>query len=138
MKKLKIKIILSVLAIMLSCTVALAQSQEKLNDEACSEFQKADEEMNSIYKQILIQYKDDSIFIEKLKVAQRAWLLFRDAHLESLYPEEDKLLYYGSVYPMCRCIILAGLTRKRTEELKLWLTGIEEGEVCGGSIRTIN
>jgi uncharacterized protein YecT (DUF1311 family) len=138
MKKLEIGLMILALAIILCGTVALAQSQAKLNDEACSEFQKADEEMNSIYKQILIQYKDDSIFIEKLKVAQRAWLLFRDAHLESLYPEEDKLLYYGSVYSMCRCIALAGLTRKRTEELKLWLTGMEEGDVCGGSIRINN
>ena len=51
------------------------------------------------------------------------------------FPKEDKLLHYGSVYPMCRSYILAEMTEQRTNKLKVWLEGIEEGEVCLGTIK---
>ena len=137
MRKCIISLLIPAIMTLLCYAVSLAQTQTDMNQEAHREYQQADAEMNSIYKQILAQYKGQTIFIKKLKTAQRAWLVFRDAHLESLYPEKDKR-QYGSVYPMCRAIHLRDLTKKRTEELKKWVDGIEEEEVCSGSVRIRN
>ena len=124
------------IALTLVCAYApQAQTQAQMNLDACDKYRKADAEMNGAYKQILNSYERDALFIEKLKKAQRAWLLFRDAHLESLYPAQDQLAAYGSVNQMCRCMVLAELTRERTVVLKRWITGVQEGDVCSGSIK---
>ena len=91
--------------------------------------------MNAVYRQVLNKYKGDTLFVAKLKAAQRAWIAFRDAHLESLYPEANKLQAYGSVNPVCRCGGLTELTAERAKQLKQWLNGAEEGDVCSGSVK---
>lgn len=100
-----------------------------------ADFKTADAELNRVYQQVVKKYADEPAFINKFKQAQRAWLKFRDAHLESRYPAEDKR-DYGSIYSLCSSNLLAELTQARTEQLKLWLEGIEEGDGCAGSVRT--
>ena len=94
-----------------------------------------DAEMNRVYAAVRQAYADDAEFLASLKIAQQAWLAFRDAHLESRYPGRDKRVRYGSVYPDCAAGLLAKITRVRTEQLRAWLRGLPEGEVCTGSIR---
>jgi len=36
---------------------------------------------------------------------------------------------------MCWSMELTGLTQERTQVLKVWLDGIEEGDVCSGSVK---
>jgi uncharacterized protein YecT (DUF1311 family) len=112
-----------------------AQTQSDLDDTAHAEYQKQDKMLNNTYKEILKIYKDDTLFINRLRIAQRAWLEYRDKYMESLYPEKDKS-YYGSIYPMCYYNALALLTKQRADQLKLWLEGAEEGDGCSGSIKT--
>lgn len=112
------------------------QTQGDMQDVTCGEFKKADAELNRTYKKILSEYKGDKIFLEKLKKAQRAWLTYRDAHIESAYPVEDKAAEYGSVYGMCNCTMKKDLTEQRTKILKQWLIGTREGDVCSGSIKS--
>jgi uncharacterized protein YecT (DUF1311 family) len=112
-----------------------AQKQGDMQDGTCGEFKKADAELNRIYRSILSQYKGDTLFLEKLKKAQRAWLTYRDAHIESVYPVEDKAAEYGSVYGECYCALKKDLTEQRTKMLKQWLAGTREGDVCSGSIK---
>jgi uncharacterized protein YecT (DUF1311 family) len=119
--------------IALASTDAEAQTQSEINEEACRSYEKSDAALNKVYQQILKDYKAEALFIEKLKHAQRAWVAYRDAHLQAIYPGPPQ--EYGSINPMCRCQILAELTKKRTEELQQWLRGVPEGEVCSGSIR---
>ena len=123
-----------VIVIMLAPFWAVAQTQLQMNEEACRKFERADAELNQVYSKVLAEYKEDAVFIRKVKAAQRAWIAFRDAHVGSLYPEEDKR-EYGSAYPMCACTAKSGLTVQRTDALKRWLKGVEEGDVCAGSIR---
>jgi uncharacterized protein YecT (DUF1311 family) len=123
--------------ILIGTTGAKAQTQSELNMDACGKLQKADTELNRTYNEILRVYKDDTEFIEKLKAAQRAWIAFKDAHLASIYPKSGKGAY-GSVKPMCTCEILAEFTGERTKALNKWLTGVEEGETCAGSIKLKN
>ncbi len=117
-----------------SSTSAGAQTQMQLNREACDEFKKADAEMNAVYRRITRDYRQNAGFIAALKKAQLAWIRYRDAHLESVFPGAAG--QYGSVNPMCRCQNLAEVTKERTQVLNRWVEGIEEGDVCAGSIKT--
>jgi uncharacterized protein YecT (DUF1311 family) len=119
-----------------SAACSHAETQVQMNQDACAVFAQADDELNAVYRRILAEYATAPQFIQNLKNAQRAWVAFRDAHLEAIYPAPDKQAEYGSAYPLCRCLALAELTKVRVEELKGWLNGVPEGEVCRGSIRT--
>ena len=114
---------------------ALAQTQAEMDREACNEYRKADVELNRVYQQVLGEYKADGLFVEKLRGAQRAWVVYRDAQMEALYPARDPQRAYGSVHRMCRCQALTELTLQRVEELRRWVMGVEAGDVCAGSIR---
>lgn len=135
MKNISLRLLGSCIVILLSIVGSVAQSQSEVNEEGCAKYKKADARLNAVYQQVLTAYKQDSLFVSKLKTAQRAWVAFRDAHLESLYPEPNKRLAYGSVNPMCLCEVLAELTAERTKALNKWVDGIEEGDVCSGSVR---
>lgn len=106
-----------------------------MQGKASEEYRKADIELNNVYQKILIEYKSDSIFIDRLKKTQSIWISYRDAELEMKFPAENKQLEYGSIYPMCVSIFLKELTEERTEKLKVWLNGIEEGDMCLGSVK---
>ena len=118
-----------------SVAISCSQTQSDLDEQSCGQARKADRAMNATYAKILKEYANDQQFITKLKAAQRAWVVFRDAELEALYPKTDKQADYGSVYPMCRCSEIEFLTEERTKELKRWLDGTIEGDVCAGSLR---
>jgi uncharacterized protein YecT (DUF1311 family) len=112
-----------------------AQSQAAMNECASNSYGAADKELNQVYQQVLRKYAKDTVFLGKLKAAQKAWLAFRDAELAARFPDSDTT-HYGSVYPMCASSELESMTRKRTEELRAWLKGTEEGDVCAGSYRS--
>ena len=114
---------------------SFSQTQMEMNQTAGEKYSVADKELNRVYNQILIDYKNDSNFIEKLKISQRFWIKFRDAELEMKFPEPDKRFNYGSMYPMCASGYLEQLTKERTKKLMEWLNPIPEGEGCAGSIK---
>lgn len=106
-----------------------------MNKDAYDLFNKADKELNSVYQKILSEYKTDSLFVENLKISQRIWIKLRDADLEMKFPADNKQSKYGNVYSMCASLFLKELTEERTEKLRVWLNGIEEGNVCSGSVK---
>jgi uncharacterized protein YecT (DUF1311 family) len=108
------------------------QTQFEMNQEACGKYKKADAELNRIYQQVLRDYMGDKNFIQKMRMAQRAWTAFRDAHVNSIYPDPGPQAY-GSVNPICRCAILEQLTNDRIKMLSEWTDGVPEGNVCAGS-----
>lgn len=117
--------------------VSVAFSKGSVDSTDCY-FPKIDEELNATYNKVLGEYKSDTLFIKRLKEAQRAWIKFRDAHLESRFPSEFKSNQYneyGSIYPYCACVIMTDLTKERIKQLQAWLNGTIEGDVCGGSYR---
>lgn len=135
MKTWKLDVIVAMLLLVICSAVALAQTQAATNQEACDEYTKADDELNTIYQKVLREHTADALFLRKMRTAQRAWVAYRDAYLAALYPAADARSEYGSAYPMCRCAALAELTRKRTEELRRRTDGAPEGDVCAGSTR---
>lgn len=109
-----------------------ATTQAEITACAGQAFDKADAELNLVYQQLLKKYAAHKNLIKKLKLAQEAWLKFRDAHIESLYPnpDEDQLRAEGTVYPMCKAMEMTRLTVERTRTLKNMLNP-KEGDVCG-------
>ena len=125
----------AILTVFVFCSTAVTpQSQPGMSRDACEEYTKSYAGMNKVYNRILAEYKGDPLFIERLKKAQRAWLAFRHAHLESIYPDPDPTAY-GSVNTVCQCRILEELTTRRTKELQRWIDGTKEGDVCAGSVK---
>jgi len=116
-----------------SSSQTYAQSQTAMNSKAGSGYQSADKELNVVYQNILKQYARKPVFVKKLKTAQRLWVQLRDAELAARYPDKGT---YGSAGPMCESIYLEKLTRERIKFLQVWLTGIPEGDVCNGSVKT--
>ena len=113
---------------------AKAQTQFEMNDCFCKQFQKANAELNSVYQKLLAANGGDLVFTEKLKTAQRAWIVFRDAQLAAIYPEtNDPKVKYGSVFPMCYCAAQEELTTERTKQLNRMLKS-NDNDACGWAI----
>lgn len=113
-------------------------TQAELDQCAAGDYAQADQELNRVWKDIQTRYADQPLFLKKLKAAQLLWLQFRDAEVEAKYPLEkgdDARGQYGSSYPMCVGQFKAELTRARTRDLRAWLVGGAEGDVCMGSLK---
>ncbi len=136
MKPHRVTLWLVIFMVSAGVSVLYGQTQGDLDEQACGQFHKADVALNETYSRILKEYAKDEQFIAKLKIAQKAWLAFRDAELEALYPKDNKQAEYGTVYPMCHCSEFQSLTEERTKQLKRWLGGTREGDICAGSIKT--
>jgi uncharacterized protein YecT (DUF1311 family) len=106
-----------------------------MNRVALAEYQAVDAELNRVYARIIKEYAGESAFLHKLRAAQRAWIAFRDAHVEALFPAAGKERIYGSIYPTCRYQALTTLTRERAKELLVWIEGVDETDACRGSRR---
>ena len=82
----------------------------------------ADVHLNASYKQIKKLYASDAQFLEKLKNSQRAWLKFRGAELDALFPHaKEDPSYYGSIYNEARAEWAAVLEDERTTQLDKWV-----------------
>lgn len=126
------------LVLVMSFTVAFAQTQAGSEKKSCEEYRRVDDELNRAYQMVLSKYTGEALFLKKLRGAQRAWLAFRDVHVESRFPALDPQQAYGSAYAECRCEELVELTRQRTDQLLDWVRGREAGDVCAGSVQIRN
>jgi len=112
---------------------ASATKQFELNSCAINEEKIANTELENTYNLLLSLYKDDPVFIDRLKESQANWLKYKESQITMKYPHSAEPRYYGSVFPMCNHSYSARITSARILELKEWLNGTEEGEVCSGS-----
>ncbi|RAK02517.1 uncharacterized protein YecT (DUF1311 family) [Larkinella arboricola] len=89
-----------------------AQTQTELNLCAQMRFQKADQELNALYRQLLdLLPKDDKMMVVD---AQRQWLAYRDAHCK-IY---EKMYAGGSMLSMVLANCREAATLNRINELK--------------------
>jgi uncharacterized protein YecT (DUF1311 family) len=105
-----------------------ATTQQAMNSCASQDWQRADAELNRVYRQVVAAYSSTKDQQEKIVKAQRAWTTFRDAEVDAWYPESERP-NRGSIFPMCRGQMLAQLTEERTRELRGMLKH-SEGDVC--------
>lgn len=54
----------------------------------------------------------------KIKAAGEAWLAYRDAYMDAMYPAKNKQAEYGSVYPMEADLVRAMLTQRQLGALR--------------------
>lgn len=95
-----------------------AKTQAEMNTCASGEAARADSLLNNVYRELLLQVASQPEATAKIKAAERAWLLYRDAFLEAMYPADDKQAEYGSIYPMEINLLLAKLTKRQVTALK--------------------
>jgi uncharacterized protein YecT (DUF1311 family) len=95
-----------------------ARTQAEMNACANQEGARADAERNRLYDRLRAAAADQPEASAKIKAAENAWLGYRDAYLEEMYPAADKQGAYGSIYPMEAEMLRAKLTRHHTAELK--------------------
>ena len=110
-----------------------ANTQQEINQCSGLENESADQELNRVYQAIRKQHAGDKPLLDSLTQAQRAWLKWRDAEMLAIYPERQEAGYYGSSFNGCWSDQMATMTRDRTRQLKKWLDGVEEGDMCSGS-----
>jgi uncharacterized protein YecT (DUF1311 family) len=95
-------------------------NQMEMNKCAYDNFQKADKELNKVYKELRAAKKDDKLFLKNLKTAQKAWLVYRDADLDAQFTCKGGDLRYcfGSMYGLLLNSSKAELTNQRVKILK--------------------
>jgi uncharacterized protein YecT (DUF1311 family) len=116
-------------------SVGYGQTQSEMNRAAIVDLKSAKDELTRVYQKVIQRYSKgseaDPVLVERLRKAQGAWIKFRDAHIEAIFPSEDGRHF--SARPMCAAILQAGLTDARIKQLKECLEGVEEGDVCAGT-----
>jgi uncharacterized protein YecT (DUF1311 family) len=106
------------------------KSQFQLDSEACAQTAAAMREMRAMVATIRGKHAEDTVFLHRFEIAQRAWAQFAKADLEAKYTPGQ---FYGSVQPMCECIWQHGQVEERIKQLKAWVDPQEEGDVCEGT-----
>ena len=103
---------------------ANAITQGEMNQCAAQEKKAADNELNSLYKQITARLKDNPEAKQSLVKAQRAWIGFRDAECNFSASGVEG----GSVYPLIYGNCITALTKARVETFKTYLK-CKEGDL---------
>jgi uncharacterized protein YecT (DUF1311 family) len=95
-----------------------AKSQFEINACASDEAARDDAELNREFRKLLLIAGKDHERIAKIESMERAWVAFRDAYMEAMYPAKDKQAEYGSIFPMEANMLRAKLTQQQTAALR--------------------
>ena len=95
-----------------------SKTQADLNDCANQEAKRADAALNNVYSQLLSKAAGQPEAVAKIKAAERAWIAYRDAYIDAMYPAKDKQAEYGSIYPMEAGLLVAKLTQQQVAALR--------------------
>lgn len=90
--------------------------------------------LKNMYRAISDKYSDDKLFISYFQSADMAWEQYENAQLAAMFPHGPNKLFDGT--SMSADDYLDALQMQRIAELKDWTSGIEEGDVCSGSVKT--
>ncbi len=93
------------------CTDAITQTE--LNLCSAKEYEAADAELNAAWRELRATAKRRGMF-ESVLSAQRAWIVFRDAHCKAVAAPYAG----GSIVPLIVNRCLADLTETRTAQLR--------------------
>ena len=112
----------------------LAGSQTELNSQEIDKTTYTREVLDSVYKAVIIEYKDQLTFISNFKKSQKLWERYMEAQILARFPEDDETRD-GSCFSMCYSLYQQELLKERIKTIKEWLTGFPEAEICGGSVK---
>lgn len=94
-----------------------AKTQTQLHACANEEAARVDADLNVTYAKLLSKAESQPEAIAKIKAAERAWIAYRDAYINAMYPAKDKQAEYGSSYPMEVDLLRAKLTQHQVAAL---------------------
>jgi len=108
-------------------------TQMDLNQCAYDEYQQSDLKLNQVWKQLIKKHKNNTDYVEKLRVSQRTWIQFRDAEVAAMFSclEDTPRSCWGSMYPMLYNMALSELTMLRAERLEHYLKRGQNNSVGG-------
>jgi uncharacterized protein YecT (DUF1311 family) len=92
-----------------------AKTQPEMNACASAELARVESQMDDVYN---TKTESQPEALAKIKAAQKAWLVYRDAYIAAMYPAKNKQTEYGSMYPMKVSLLRAKLTQKQVAALK--------------------
>lgn len=95
-----------------------AKTQAEMNRCASAEAARVDTELNEVYRILLSQAASQDEAVAKIMAAERAWIAYRDAYIDAMYPAKNKQAEYGSIYPMEANLLRAKLTQRQVAALK--------------------
>jgi uncharacterized protein YecT (DUF1311 family) len=95
-----------------------ALAQKELNACAGEEVKRVDAELNDVYKALLAAAAGQPNAVAKITAAERAWIAYRGAYMEAMYPAPNKISEYGSIYPMAADLLRAELTTQHIKALR--------------------
>jgi len=95
-----------------------AKTQMEMNACASDEAARADTELNEIYQKVLAAAEKQEEALAKVKASQSAWIAYRDAYMDAMYPAKNKQAEYGTIYPMEANLLRAKLTQRQVIALK--------------------
>ncbi len=127
-KKIILFIFLDVLLALFPIYSLPVEAQEMKN-----KVQLASEELNCIIQNINSIYADDKKILERLELAQNAWIEYRDLNLNAKYPLDESV--YSWTYYYCRNAENLRMINNRIKELQVWIEGVPEGDVCRGKVQ---
>lgn len=110
---------------------ANAMTQADMNQCAYQDFEKADKELNAVYREALKSQEEidrqsaemDPVYVgavKALKKAQRAWIDYRDGHCDGVGYEAVGGSMQGMLIDGCK----ATMTTARTKELRELIQGL--------------
>jgi uncharacterized protein YecT (DUF1311 family) len=115
-----------------------AKTQGEMNACASEEAARLDTQLNDVYRKLLSQAARQQEAVAKIKAAERAWIVYRNAYVDAMYPAKDKQAEYGSIYPMEVDLLRVKLTQQQVAALKELLqqySGAEQsGATKGGNL----
>jgi len=89
-----------------------------MNACAGKEAERVDAELNRVYGELLAKAAAEPQALAKIKAAEKAWIAYRDAYMDAMYPAKDKAIEYGSEYPMEAELLRAKLTQRQVTALR--------------------
>ena len=96
--------------------VSFGQTQMEMNQQASTNYKKADAKMVLIYKKVQKETLSD-IDKKLLLDAQRKWIIYKEAHCKSASASYEG----GSIQPLIYFNCLTEITKERIKQLNIYL-----------------
>jgi len=100
-----------------------ANTQFAMDKCASEEAARVDKQRENIYEELLSKAESQPEAVAKIKAAETAWITYRAAYIEAMWPAENKQAEYGTIYPMQADLLWAKLTQRHITDLKELLAG---------------
>lgn len=123
---------LSVFFFLLVFCFASGQSIQDVKLRVRNNYESAVKSLDAVTNQIVKASADDSAFVSALLQSHKSWEILVDSKVSMKYPYGPG--GYGSSYGLCYYGFKTELVNRRIAELRPWIEGMEEGDICAGSV----